>query len=494
MNNQQDSNMGNNDPVEIPEKQLPEVGQELSKVANSPKRSIFILVVILGGFGYLFFNLFLKNTEPQKENEVQKPSEVSKPASSPVSDVPSIPQLPDPPKLVDPLEPPPPPVPTLPVEPKATKVEEAVIPPAPLPPQNIAPPPSDNNTISSSALPSSALVDSEEEKRRKTAKRKSSIVLVAGALPTKTPEQIAQEANFQNRGNMELVLGRGKIIDAVLESSLNTDFGGEVRAVIARDVFSENGKIVLIPKGSRVFGTYTPTIEGAYGRISINWIRIDLINGYVLTFSGTGVDNLGKKGADGRVDNKYKERLANAVLLSAFNIGLANGLDKIVRPPASSHTATQNTALANTIQNGANAINLDQSLTEDSKIIQICTNTLAAIKDTTSKSYIAVDLACKNVNTIVAAAPGDKLKSVMTAITSASSQLVVNSETSATPTQAQNASKQAFTDVTNTVKDMVTQQSFKPTITIDQGTIVKIYVNQDYSFPKAAVIKSRLLQ
>ena len=62
------------------------------------------------------------------------------------------------------------------------------------------------------------------------------------------------------------------------------------------------------------------------------------------------------------------------------------------------------------------------------------------------------------------------------------------------PTQTQNASKQAFTDVTNTVKDMVAQNQFQPTITIDQGTLVKIYVNKDYKFPKAALGKSRLVQ
>ena len=41
---------------------------------------------------------------------------------------------------------------------------------------------------------------------------------------------------------------------------------------------------------------------------------------------------------------------------------------------------------------------------------------------------------------------------------------------------------------------MVTQQEFKPTTTIDQGTLVKIYVNRDYKFPKAALKRSRLIK
>ena len=41
---------------------------------------------------------------------------------------------------------------------------------------------------------------------------------------------------------MNLVLGRGKILDAIIETAINTDFGGEIRAIISRDIYSEWGK------------------------------------------------------------------------------------------------------------------------------------------------------------------------------------------------------------------------------------------------------------
>lgn len=56
--------------------------------------------------------------------------------------------------------------------------------------------------------------------------------------------------------NMHLILGRGKMLDVIIESTVNTDFGGEIRAIISRDVYSEWGRNILIPKGSRVLGTY----------------------------------------------------------------------------------------------------------------------------------------------------------------------------------------------------------------------------------------------
>ncbi|MCZ6926005.1 MAG: hypothetical protein O7D30_12540 [Rickettsia endosymbiont of Ixodes persulcatus] len=91
--------------------------------------------------------------------------------------------------------------------------------------------------------------------------------------------------------------------------------GGEIRAIISRDVFSEKDKVILIPKGSKIFGKYaTSTSSESYGRVSIIWDRIDLTSGYTIAFDSPAVDNLGRPGIQGRVDNKYKEQFANAVL------------------------------------------------------------------------------------------------------------------------------------------------------------------------------------
>jgi type IV secretion system protein VirB10 len=82
----------------------------------------------------------------------------------------------------------------------------------------------------------------------------------------------------------------------------------------------------------------------------------------------------------------------------------------------------------------------------------------------------------------------------MSTINETSDKLIKNTTANIEETKAQLASKQAFTDITDTVKDLLEEQEFKPTITIDQGTPVKIYVNKDYKFPKAAVNKSRSLK
>ncbi|MCC8398744.1 MAG: hypothetical protein LN569_05640 [Rickettsia endosymbiont of Labidopullus appendiculatus] len=471
------------------EQDIPEVQNELSKVATNPKQSIMILLVISAVFIFIFFKLFISDNKPDEVVVVPSaPTDVTKPTQDNSRNIPEIPKLPEVPKLEAPVDlpPPPPPVPTLP-----PKVTEPTVP---------LPPPSGDNNADKATLPSitptalpGKLTESDEEKNRREAKRKSAIVLIAGVSEKKTPDQIAEEANFQDRGDMAFVLARGKIMEAVLESAINTDLGGEIRAIISRDVFSEREKIILIPKGSKIFGVYATGTDGAYGRIFIIWNRIDLSSGYTLNLDALSVDNLGRKGEQGRVDNKFKERLTNAVLSSAFNIGLANALDKVVDPPVNSQAAAANTAIAVNIQNLAQSINNGPG-TEDVKIAQICSSVMNAITDKTSTAYTSMMQACNTARNPVGSQPGQRLIALMTAVTSAAASLLSSTATATTPTQAQEASKQAFTDVSNTMKDMMKQQVFKPTITIDQGTIIKIYVNKDYKFPQAVLRKSRLIK
>lgn len=464
----------------------PEVQKELSKVSVSFNKSIAIVVVICGILIYIFYSLFFA---PKKE-EIQNtniPSNIVKPVEDNSDNVPEIPKLPDPPKLETPIAPPPPPTPPVvevpPVLPPTIPVETDKSKTLPAPPISL---PSTNGP----------LVESDEEKKRKQAKRKSSIVLVSGVEPKKTAEQVAADAVFKDRGDMSLILGRGKLIEAVLETAINSDLGGEIRAIISRDVYSEKDKIILIPKGSKVFGKYaTSTSADSYGRVSVIWDRIDLTNGYTIAFDSPAVDNLGRPGVQGRVDNKYKEQFANSVLQSAFNIGIAKVLDKLVPPPINSQAAATNNAIATQLLNTAQTISQNTSLDPNTRIVTICTNVLAAITDKTSTAYTTMTQACTTAQDASSAnTPEQRLATLVQAVNTAASSLLTSTSIASNPTQAQQASTQAFTDITNTVQNMITQQQFKPTTTINQGTPIKIYVNKDYKFPATVLTKSKVVK
>lgn len=470
---------------------IPEVEQELSKVASNPKQSMFILAGICLVFLYLFYNFFINSGDDTKSTDnLPVPTEVSRPVEISGADIPSIPTLPSPPKLEDPSLPPPPPlqdVSSASALPTADSLEPPIALPdngkLPLPPGSIAP-----------SLPISSSTSNEEKKARQDQKRKAPIVLVAGSAPTKTPEEVQQEADFKYRGDMNLVLARGKLLDAVVETAISTDFGGEIRAVIVRDVYSEWGKNILIPKGSKIFGNYSQGIDSTYGRIAIEWTRIDLINGYTINFAGTATDALGKKGVQGRVDNKFKERFSNAVLRSAFNIALANVLDSIVEPQINSQAAATQNTQATSIRNLANGTTATTETEATTARLNLCANVLNAITDKTSTAFTTINTACNELQTQTGSSEQEKLTSLKNTINASADSLIQITNASTELSKAQEASEQAFTDLSDKITELVDEQKFTPTITIDQGTRIKIYVNRDYRFPKAAVGRTKMMK
>jgi len=154
-------------------------------------------------------------------------------------------------------------------------------------------------------------------------------------LPTKTPD-------------LSRAILQGKIIDAVLESSINTDVKAPVRAIISRDVYAEYGKNILIPRGSRLIGEYQAEIKRGQSRVTITWNRIIRVDGLSLNISASAVDNLGRGGVEGDVDNKYTEILGTAFLSTMLTIATAIAVEETTGSTGISTAST--TSTGDTIQ------------------------------------------------------------------------------------------------------------------------------------------------
>ena len=462
----------------------PEVVEELSKVATNPKKSMLILGIIVLVLVYIIYAMFFSSSDDtdtsKKETKIPVPANVTRPRETSVVQN-AIPKLPEPPKINTPKAPKPPEITT-------PKIDQAALPPLP----------NTKNTATASATSEPALpslpqtnVDSSGQNREE-AKRKSGIMLKSGAIPKEqTSEAIEQQAGFTKRGNMNYVLGRGKIIDAVLETAINTDTGGEVRAVITRDVYSEWGRNILIPKGSRLFGSYSKGYNAqlGYGRIQISWTQIDLANGYRMDISSPTVDSMGRFGVHGRVDHHHKERFANSLLQSALNITIAKGLDKVVPPVVDSRNATLRHDNASQSITSALSIATDSGKTAKQRRTEICTTVLAGIKDATSTLYTTVKAQCDNLETETGSSEEEKLNSIRNTVINSAHDTHKDVVKDTTETQEQQASIQAYKDLTNTLQTFAKEQEeqLSPTLTVNQGTLVKVYVIKDFTFPKAAI-------
>lgn len=114
----------------------------------------------------------------------------------------------------------------------------------------------------------------------------------------------------------EWTIVEGTFLHGVLETAIDTSLPGSIRAVISRDVYSFDGANVLLPRGSRLIGTYRSDFELAQERAMVVWQRAVTPEGATMQLASTGTDRLGRAGIGGDVDTHFLERFGSAALIS----------------------------------------------------------------------------------------------------------------------------------------------------------------------------------
>ncbi|WP_298692162.1 TrbI/VirB10 family protein [uncultured Sphingomonas sp.] len=113
-----------------------------------------------------------------------------------------------------------------------------------------------------------------------------------------------------------LTVTQGTLIPAVLETAIDTDLPGYVRAVVSRDVRGFDGSKVLIPRSSRLIGQYKSGLADGQTRAYVIWSRLIRPDGVSVALGSPAVDFEGRSGLGGKVDSHFLKRFGSAVLLS----------------------------------------------------------------------------------------------------------------------------------------------------------------------------------
>jgi type IV secretion system protein VirB10 len=119
-------------------------------------------------------------------------------------------------------------------------------------------------------------------------------------------------------GDTSRIIVQGTIISAVLETAINTELPGNIRAQVTEPVFSYDGEQILMPAGTRLVGTFNNDISTAQKRVLIAWNRAITPDGQSINIGSTGTDNLGRSGTAGNVDNRFMQRYGAAALISTI--------------------------------------------------------------------------------------------------------------------------------------------------------------------------------
>ena len=215
-------------------------------------------------------------------------------------------------------------------------------------------------------------------------------------------------------GDPRYVILQGHMIDAVLETAINSDIPGVLRAIVSRDVYAEAGNAVMIPKGSRLIGSYFFDSSGKIMRVNVSWSRVILPHGIDVQLNSGGTDELGRNGISGTVDNKVGAVLTSTILLAGVSLSTA-----------------------------------------------FVSSQIPSLKDMSIKTEMKED----------EEESGKK-----------------SGKTSSTTTLPAKIVSDAVKDFSESIKGIIKKYSDStPTIYVDQGTVMKVFVNQDIVFPREAV-------
>ena len=125
-----------------------------------------------------------------------------------------------------------------------------------------------------------------------------------------------------------LLLAKGTFIDCVLETRLDTTVPGMTSCVLPRDIYSANGKVLLLERGSKAIGEYKGAVENGLNRIFVLWTQIQTPKGVRIHLDSPATDSLGGAGMAGDIDYHWWAKFGNALLFTLVQDAFEFGMNK----------------------------------------------------------------------------------------------------------------------------------------------------------------------
>ncbi|MBB5746554.1 type IV secretion system protein VirB10 [Brevundimonas variabilis] len=119
-----------------------------------------------------------------------------------------------------------------------------------------------------------------------------------------------------------LLVTAGTSVPCVLQTAMDSTTPGYVSCVLPRDVYSDNGAVILMERGTRVLGEYSGGLQQGRRRLFVLWTRAVTPTGVAVALASPAADALGRAGFDGVVDTHFWDRFGGALLLSVVDDGV----------------------------------------------------------------------------------------------------------------------------------------------------------------------------
>lgn len=116
--------------------------------------------------------------------------------------------------------------------------------------------------------------------------------------------------------NRDFLMSEGTTLDCILQTRMITTQPGMTRCILTRDVYSENGRVVLLDRGTVMTGFYDSGITQGQARIFVQWSRARTPKGVTVELASPGTGPLGEAGVGGYIDTHFWQRFGGAIMIS----------------------------------------------------------------------------------------------------------------------------------------------------------------------------------
>ncbi len=173
-------------------------------------------------------------------------------------------------------------------------------------------------------------------------------------LTSKPSKQIYNDNTVQYPAS-PYILQAGSVIPAILQSKISTNLPGTVTAVVSQDVFdSISGNYLLIPRGSRLIGSYNSSISFGQDQVQVKFTRLIRPDGSsIILPNQAGTDSMGVSGFQDDVDNHWGRIIGSAVLSALFNLPALVATNEL---QTNNNTTTCNGSGCTTTGNNASSV------------------------------------------------------------------------------------------------------------------------------------------
>lgn len=139
-------------------------------------------------------------------------------------------------------------------------------------------------------------------------------LLASRLQPTPTPAVQAQVLPTRR-----FLLPKSAFVDCTLETAIDSTFDGLVTCIGASDIYSADGQVVLLERGTKYVGEKRGDVRQGQARVFVLWHEARTPTGVVARLDSPGTDELGRTGLPGQVDTHFWDRFGAALLISVID-------------------------------------------------------------------------------------------------------------------------------------------------------------------------------